>query len=265
MEHSKIIKAANILYKSRINLNKIEKLPTESTPKNIDEAYSIQDQLVNLYLAANKETLVIGKKIGCTNKAAQNQLNVNEPFFGNILSDNFSQSDCTIKSSNFFSPFIEPEFSFKIKKELDFSKAPHSIETVYDSIDSIMPSIEIVDSRYNDWTKIGINNLIADNAVHAHWIYGEEINNLGLFDLTNHFVKLYINDKMVVEGNSSNVLGNPINSLRWLLNTLAKKQKNLPINSYVSTGTCTPAIPIQKNNKICADFGKLGKINFKYY
>ena len=74
-----------------------------------------------------------------------------------------------------------------------------------------------------------------------------------------------INDKMVVEGNSSNVLGNPINSLRWLLNTLAKKQKNLPINSYVSTGTCTPAIPIQKNNKICADFGKLGKINFKYY
>ena len=44
---------------------------------------------------------------------------------------------------------------------------------VYESIEYVLPSIEIVDSRYIDWTSIGVNNIIADNAAHAHWIYGE--------------------------------------------------------------------------------------------
>ena len=38
-----------------------------------------------------------GKKIGCTNKAAQEQLNVNESFFGNMFSDNISKNNTIIK------------------------------------------------------------------------------------------------------------------------------------------------------------------------
>ena len=57
-------------------------------------------------------------------------------------------------------------------------------------------------------------------------------------------------------------MGNPINSLTWLINKLALKGENLPKKYYVSTGTCTKAIPISKGDKIKADFGKLGIVNF---
>ena len=264
MDISKINKAAEILYNSRINLKRIKKLPEECVPQSLKEAYDIQDELVNKYLTLDKNNLLIGKKIGCTNKAAQIQLNINDSFFGNMFSKNISKSNCIINSKNYFSPFVEPEFSFLIKNELDILKAPYKSEIVCESISAVLPSIELVDSRFEDWTVVGVKNLIADNAVHAHWIYGDEINNLNSIDFNNHSVDLFINENLIDKGNSNNVMGNPINSLTWLINNLALSGKSLPKNSYISTGTCTPAIPIKKGDKIMADFGKLGNVSFIY-
>ena len=264
MEIQYINQASNILFNSRIQLKRIKQLPKFCEPHNFKDAYEIQNSLANKYLYKNENEKVIGKKIGCTNKDAQKQINVTEPFYGSIFFNYSSKSNCTLNSKNFFAPFIEPEFSFKINDDLAFSEAPYSFEEIYKSIDSVLPSIEIVDSRFEDWTKVGINNLIADNAVNAYWIYGNEINNLDTFNFNSHQVLLYINNKLVEKGNSSNVLNNPINSLTWLINTLALQNKSLPKKSYISTGTCTPAIPINKGDNVCADFGKLGKVNFKY-
>ena len=264
MEKYQINKAADILYNSRINIKRIKELPKDCTPKSFQEAYAIQDELTKRYLSEDKKTFIIGKKIGCTNEAAKMQLNIKDSFFGNMFSDNISRSNTIINPKKYFSPFVEPEFSFKMKNELDISKAPYSPDVIYESILAVMPSIELVDSRYEDWTSIGVNNLIADNAVHAHWIYGKEKNELNLFDFNNHSVDLFINEKLIDKGNSSNVMGNPINSLTWLINNLALSGKSLPKNSYISTGTCTPAIPVQKGDKVMADFGKLGNVSFIY-
>ena len=38
----------------------------------------------------------------------------------------------------------------------------------------------------------------------------------------------------------------------------------LPANSYISTGTCTIVEPSHKGDKVCADFGKLGKVNINF-
>ena len=151
-----------------------------------------------------------------------------------------------------------------MKNELSLKKAPYSPEIVYESILEVFPSIELVDSRYEDWTTIGVKNLIADNAVHAHWVYGEGIKELNLFNFKNHSVDLFINGKFIEKGNASAVMGNPIKSLTWLINNLAIAGKVLPKNHYISTGTCTKAIPISKGDKVIADFGKLGIVSFDF-
>ena len=264
MDNIKINKAADILYNSRINLKRIKELPKDCTPQSTQEAYAIQDELTKRYLSAKEKTLIIGKKIGCTNNAAKIQLNIRESFFGNIFSNNISKSNTIINSNKYFSPFVEPEFSFVMKNELDVSKAPYSSNIVYESILSVLPSIELVDSRYEDWTRVGVNNLIADNAVHAHWVYGVETKDLNSFDFNNHSVDLFINGKFIEKGNSSAVMGNAINSLTWLINNLATVGKALPKNYYISTGTCTKAIPISKGDKVTANFGKLGVVSFDF-
>ncbi len=264
MDNLKINKAADILYNSRINLKRVKELPKDCTPKSIQDAYAIQDELTKKYLSENKKNLIIGKKIGCTNEAAKIQLNIKESFFGNMFSNNISKSNTIINPSKYFSPFVEPEFSFVMKNELDVLKAPYSPKIVYESILSVLPSIELVDSRYEDWTNVGVNNLIADNAVHAHWIYGDERKDLNFFNFNDHSVELFINEKLIEKGNASAVMGNPINSLTWLINNLAIVGKVLPKNYYISTGTCTKAIPISKGDKVTANFGKLGAVSFDF-
>ena len=264
MNNFNIKKAANILYNSRINLQRIKELPDDCIPESSDEAYAIQSELTIKYLLSDKESSVIGKKIGCTNKAAQAQINVKESFFGNMFSNNISPSDSIVDSKNYFNPFVEPEFSFVINNELNISGAPYNYDEIYNSISSVLPSIELVDSRFKDWTSVGVNNLIADNAVHAHWIFGKENNNLNYFNFKDHTVDLFINEKLIEKGNSNNVMGNPINSLTWLINKLAVKGETLPKNYFVSTGTCTPAIPIFKGDRVTADFGSLGIVSFIY-
>ena len=264
MEINKINKAANILYNSRINLKRIEKLPNDCEPKSLKEAYLIQDELTKIYLSADHNNKLVGKKIACTNKEAQAQLNVTESFIGNMFLNNISKSNSEISPKFFFSPFVEPEFSFKMKKELEVSKAPFDFNTVYEAIDVVLPSIELVDSRYLDWTIVGTNNLIADNAVHAHWIYGESKNNLNIFDFYNHSVDLFINNKLIERGNSSNVMENPVNSLTWLINNLAQNKKTLPKDYFITTGTCTKAIPIAIGDNVKADFGNLGNVSFSF-
>lgn len=264
MNISKYKQAAEILYNSRKNKERINSLPLNLIPNNIEEGYLIQEQIIQLYLEKDDDTYVFGKKIGCTNPDAQKQLEVYEPFYGNILSNNISKSDIVLCSKNFFQPYIEPEFSFKIKENLDLSKNSYKFDEITNIIESVLPSIEIVDSRFNDWTKVGINNLIADNAVHAHYIYGKENKDINSFNFENHEVKLIINNKVIDIGNSKNVMTNPLHSFYWLIKKFKQKNKIFKKNEYISTGTCTPAIPINKGDKITADFGRLGIINFLY-
>ena len=73
MEKDKCTKAANILFNNRINKKRLDKLPIDCIPSNIEEAYKIQDELKIIYLNL-KDNYIIGKKVGCTNKWAQNKL-----------------------------------------------------------------------------------------------------------------------------------------------------------------------------------------------
>ncbi len=45
MEKEKYIKAANILFKCRINKKRLDKFPIDCIPNNSEEAYKIQDEL----------------------------------------------------------------------------------------------------------------------------------------------------------------------------------------------------------------------------
>ena len=66
------------------------------------------------------------------------------------------------------------------------------------------------------------------------------------------------------EGNASNVLGNPLNSLLWVINKLSLNGEPLLKGNVVSTGTCTVAIPLEKNYKVKVDFADMGNIDFQF-
>ena len=62
----------------------------------------------------------------------------------------------------------------------------------------------------------------------------------------------------------STFLGNPLNSAIWLVNILSKKGEPMLKGQFISTGTCTTALTLEKNTQIKADFGILGCVEFDY-
>ena len=82
--------------------------------------------------------------------------------------------------------------------------------------------------------------------------------------MNNHSVELTINNKTIDSGNTKNVMDNPLNSAIWLVNKLASQGIPLLKGQYLSTGTCTKAMPIYKGSNIKASFGTLGNVEFDY-
>ena len=263
MRISEINQASKILFEHKLNKTGLKSL-NDMKPSNIVDAYRIQDQLKIHYLTL-KNNFCIGKKIGCTSKAAQAQMNVNEPFYGNLFNKYSAKNINKLNSKYFFEPFVEPEISFRIKEDVDISKAPYSIYNIKDLLDGILCSIEIVDFRFQKpLADIGAINLISTNGASDYWIYNDKIFNIDDINLSDFEVSLFIDDKLQEKGNTKNVLDNPLNAVLWLINTLCKKGEPMLKHQFISSGSCTKAYRLNTGTRIKADFGKLGLIEFEY-
>jgi len=264
MNTNNILKAASILFQNKLNGRGINSLPPNCTPQNNEEAYQIQNELKILCLSL-KDNISIGKKVGCTNKIAQEQIKVYEPFYGELYSKFSSENNCTLKSNNFYKPHAEPEISFRMKEDVNITKAPFTIHNVDELFDGLLPSIEVVDFRFNKELKnIGIYNLISSNGASEHWIHGENIYPINKINLENHVVSIYVDSLLIDKGNTNKVLENPLNSAIWIINQLALKGEPLLKGQFISTGTCTKAIQIKPGNTIKADFGSIGSVKLNY-
>lgn len=264
MNDKDIFLAAKLLFNHRLNKTGLKNLQEKLQPKSINEAYQIQNELKILYLTL-KDNICIGKKVGCSNFIAMSQMGVFEPFYGNLFSKFFDFTGCKLKSTKFFKPYMEPEISLIIKNDININDAPFTINDVEDLFTAILPAIEIVDFRFGDNIKeIGINNLITTNGASEYWIRSNKTYPLNSIDLNDHDIKLYIDNKLIETGNTNAVLGNPINSGVWLINKLAELGEPMLKDQFISTGTCTKAVPFKPNSNIIADFGSLGKVEIEY-
>ena len=264
MLQKNIIHAAKILFEHKLNKNGLDQLESIYEPKTIEDAYLIQEELKINYLTLSNN-ICLGKKVGCTNIQAQQQIGINKPFYGNLFTRFSSENKVILKSKNFFQPWVEPEIGIRIKEDIDITKAPFDFNDINDLFDGIVCSIEIVDFRFtHSIDKIGINNLISTNGASDFWIKGNDIFPINSIDLDNHPVFLEINNDIVTKGNTKNVLNNPFNSALWLINFLAEKGEIMLKGQYISTGSCTKAVKIENQQNIKADFGSLGTIELKY-
>ena len=175
MLQKNIIQAAKILFEHKLNKTGLSKLDYNCIPTTIEDAYLIQEELKINYLTLS-DNICLGKKVGCTNIQAQKQIGVNEPFYGNLFTRFSSNNKVTLKSKNFFQPWVEPEIGIRIREDINISKAPFNFNDINDLFDGIVCSIEIVDFRFtHSIDKIGINNLISTNGASDFWIKGNEI------------------------------------------------------------------------------------------
>jgi 2-keto-4-pentenoate hydratase len=140
----------------------------------------------------------------------------------------------------------------------------YSVDEVLDAVATLHPAIEIPDSRYDDFTRVGAAQLIADNACAHYFALGPATTaDWRRMDLVEHPVMAAVSDRETRTGRGGHVLGDPRIALAWLANELSGIGVPLRAGEVVTTGTCIVPPPIAPGDQIRVDFGALGGMDIR--
>lgn len=223
----------------------------------IENAYQIQEAVLKATLH-RRGGEVIGRKVGCTNKAARDLLGLDGPFHGALLSLTAMESPARIAKQDYPFIILEPEFALRIGSALRPGDGPHTAESVAAAVDAVVPAIEIVSSCHEEWTTAGPALLIADNGSSYGWVRGEPVTDWDLETLMAAPVTLSADGNEVATGNAGNVDGGPLEVLAWVANRIP-----LEVGAFVSTGTTTSVHFAERGETVEASFGPFGRVEIE--
>lgn len=256
MQQEQIAESAGILWKTWVQSGLIDALPDHCRPANRQEAYAIQAEVARL----SKQPL-FGWKIAATSSDGQKHIGVDGPLAGRLLAGRVMSSGAQLVLGENLMKVAEAEFAFRMGKALPPREQEYDMQEVLGAVDTLHPAIEIPDSRYTNFAKVGAPQLIADNACACWFILGDETTaGWREYDLSRHTVTAWRNDTLTANGTGANVLGDPRLALTWIANELRSQGIGLHPGETVTTGTCVVPQTIAPGDTIRADFGDLGSV-----
>jgi 2-keto-4-pentenoate hydratase len=235
----------------------IGRLDAALAPRDRAEAYRMQQATLRHSLVPQA-----GWKIAATSKAGQAHINVAGPMAGTLLAERRLIDGGTAPLGANRMRVAEPEFAFRFDQDLPPRAAPYAQHEVMAAVASLHPAIEIPDSRYEPFTAVGAEQLIADNACAHLFVIGEATGaDWRAVDLAGHGVRGRAGGGVWREGSGANVLGDPRLALVWLVNELSGHGLAVRAGEVVMTGTCMVPLAIGPECRVEADFGVFGAVS----
>lgn len=241
----------------------LDALPDHLKPTESSDGYAIQAHILRL-----TSKPLFGWKIAATSTAGQQHINVTRPLAGRILDERVARSGETVSLGPSRMQVAELEFCFRMGQTVKPREDPYSTSEAMEMVDGLFIGVEVPDSRYEDFTKVGAAQLIADNACADRFVIGPEVTaNWREQDLTQHVVQGWKkNDKefAVRAGRGKEVLGDPKIALTWIVNELSNHQIEMKKGEFVTTGTCVIPIPVKPGDIVVGDYGDFGKVEVEF-
>ncbi|MCP2321239.1 2-keto-4-pentenoate hydratase [Nocardia amikacinitolerans] len=218
-------------------------------------AYAVQEELTRRRVAAG--AVIVGRKIGLTSPAVQQQLGVDQPDFGVLFADMDCSGSDPVPSRRLLQPKAEAELAFVLKEDL--ADGDLDEEQIRAAVDYAVAALEIVDSRIANWD-IAITDTVADNASSGLFVLADERLTLADFSPREVVMRMYADDVLVSEGNGAACLGDPLNALAWLARTARDYGEPLRAGQIILSGALGPMAPTPPGTRIRAEIGPLGSV-----
>jgi 2-keto-4-pentenoate hydratase len=233
-------------------------------------AYAVQTELTNARLAAGAR--IVGRKIGLTSQAVQQQLGVDQPDFGVLFDDMLVADGAEVDSSTLIQPKAEAEIAFVLAHDLDGFGAGQSLDApiseadrgaVAAAVDYAVAALEIVDSRVTDWD-IRITDTVADNASSGLYVLGSTKVPLADFAPLDVTMTLDKNGRRASTGNGAACLGDPLNALAWLARAAAAFGSPLHAGEVILSGALGAMVAAEPGTQITAELSTLGRVSVTF-
>ncbi len=251
--------AAEYISGARTDGRRMSELPNGLRPRDEADAYAVQAEVHEL-LAANRQGRVIGHKIGCTTPVMQEFLGIHNPCAGALFQPTVHFQEAMLKHTDYLHPGVEAEVAVFMGQDVPARDGGHDRDSVADAVQAVFVGIEIVDDRWDDYTKIETPSLIADDFFGAGCVLGEPVASWRELDLTSLAGRMRINGEVVGEGTSGDILGHPFEALAWLANSLAERGDSLKQGQIVMLGSVVQTKWVEHMDEIEVEIDQLGKV-----
>lgn len=256
---AQIEEAVELLIAARGDHRRLDAFPPSCRPETFEDGHAIQEAFVRAWSAP-----VAGYKIGCTSAETQKLLGAPGPFPGRVFAPVRLQSPARVAAKAFHKLGIEPEFAFTMASDLPPRPAPYTRDEVAGAVAALHGAIEIVDTRWTDWFKVGVASIVADNGANGGLVLGPPLADWRRIDLPRAKAVLRFDDKVISEGTGAAVLGSPLEALVWLANHLCGRGYGLKACDAVTTCTVSSVFFAEPTTAVTADFGPLGKVELRF-
>jgi 2-keto-4-pentenoate hydratase len=224
----------------------------------VEDAYRISIAVTDRKVGAGR--IVKGHKIGLTSKAMRSLTGATEPDYGTLFENWFVPEGSTVSRSRMNRPLVEVELAFVLRAPL--AGPAVTAADVIRATDFVLPSIEIVDSRYRGRGPNALVDSISDAASCGLVVLGGNPRRLTDIDVRTIGASLAVNGVIEESGVARAVMGNPVNSVAWLANKLHEFGVTPEPGHVILSGSFIKAIPFHPGDSVSALFDTLGEVTF---
>lgn len=247
--------AAAALRQARDSHQPIGRISESHGVSGIDQAYAVAALNTRQRVAAGAR--VVGRKVGLTSKAVQQQLGVDQPDFGVLFDDMEYLDGDAVPMSRLLQPKAEAEVAFVVARDL--AGAAPSYGEFLAALACALPALEIVDSAIAGW-KLTLVDTVADNASCGLFVLGNQPLPLGQVALGELGLQLDRNGETVAVGSGAACLGHPLRAAYWLARTMAARGDGLRAGEIILSGALGPMVPVVAGDLLRARIGALGGV-----
>jgi 2-keto-4-pentenoate hydratase len=183
-------------------------------------------------------------------------------FCAPIYASRVHASPASLPAKGFHLIGIECEIGFRLDQAFGERAPPYTVEEVLAAA-SLHPTIEVVDSRYQDFRSLDRLQVLADNFSNGALVYGAAASGWQEMDLTHPPIAVTADGKDFAECTGLRA-GDPIGLLVELVNFVANKRGGVPAGTFVTTGTHTGLVFTEPGVTIRAEYGSLGRVEVSF-
>ncbi len=222
---------------------------------SIEEAYAVQDSVAEMRVQRGEK--IVGFKIGCTSDAIRRQFGLNEPIFGRLFAPHIHNEETVVNWRNYINCAVEPEMVFTIGADLCGTDS--SDDRLIDAIECISPGIEL--HNYKFWFDPPTSQeLICSGGIHAGLIVGAARVTPEQLSFEHELFSVRLNGELIAEAPASEIMGGPIHSLRWLVDSLTHRGLCLKKGSLVIPGSPVELVRIDRDAELRVEIEGVGVV-----
>ena len=222
---------------------------------SINEAYEVQRLVADLRVQSGER--VVGYKVGCTSRAIRTQFGLSEPICGRLFHPHVQEEGIHLDWSAYAHCAVEPEMVMRMGRDLRGRDL--SDQDLLDSIEYVSPGIEI--HHFTFWHgKPTLQELICSGGIHAGLIVGKEKVSPDHLRFGDALFSVYKDHDLVTSAPATEIMGGPLDALRWLVSFLAARGDYLKKDSWVIPGSPTALVEVDQDTELKVVIEQVGQV-----